>query len=148
MIRRPPISTRTDTLFPYTTLFRSRGTVAHARLVDQVGTVQRAAIDCLRVREQPRQHVRFEQAVGIDEGQPRRVAVPPALAAGHREAGVVGLGGAVHPRNGRGVALDESPAVVARTVSDDANLRTAARAQPPPTAAPHTSPTRVGYDAG
>src|SRR3546814_15710473 len=27
MIRRPPISTRTDTLFPYTTLFRSRQTV-------------------------------------------------------------------------------------------------------------------------
>src|SRR3546814_3602436 len=25
MIRRPPISTRTDTLFPYTTLFRSCG---------------------------------------------------------------------------------------------------------------------------
>src|SRR3546814_7998377 len=25
MIRRPPISTRTDTLFPYTTLFRSSG---------------------------------------------------------------------------------------------------------------------------
>src|SRR3546814_13794759 len=24
MIRRPPVSTRTDTLFPYTTLFRSR----------------------------------------------------------------------------------------------------------------------------
>src|SRR3546814_12730055 len=24
-IRRPPISTRTDTLFPYTTLFRSKG---------------------------------------------------------------------------------------------------------------------------
>src|SRR3546814_12921329 len=24
MLRRPPISTRTDTLFPYTTLFRSR----------------------------------------------------------------------------------------------------------------------------
>src|SRR3546814_5092614 len=34
MIRRPPRSTRTDTLFPYTTLFRSftepdRGRVAH-----------------------------------------------------------------------------------------------------------------------
>src|SRR3546814_8122096 len=27
MIRRPPRSTRTDTLFPYTTLFRSRVTV-------------------------------------------------------------------------------------------------------------------------
>src|SRR3546814_18892406 len=26
MIRRPPRSTRTDTLFPYTTLFRSRST--------------------------------------------------------------------------------------------------------------------------
>src|SRR3546814_7720165 len=30
MIRRPPISTRTDTLFPYTTLFRSHlGLVGH-----------------------------------------------------------------------------------------------------------------------
>src|SRR3546814_19996818 len=28
MIRRPPRSTRTDTLFPYTTLFRSRGVAA------------------------------------------------------------------------------------------------------------------------
>src|SRR3546814_2043244 len=28
MIRRPPRSTRTDTLFPYTTLFRSVGAVA------------------------------------------------------------------------------------------------------------------------
>src|SRR3546814_3621393 len=28
MIRRPPRSTRTDTLFPYTTLFRSQGLVA------------------------------------------------------------------------------------------------------------------------
>src|SRR3546814_1492390 len=28
MIRRPPRSTRTDTLFPYTTLFRSVGIVA------------------------------------------------------------------------------------------------------------------------
>src|SRR3546814_18724320 len=29
MIRRPPISTRTDTLFPYTTLFRSPTRSAH-----------------------------------------------------------------------------------------------------------------------
>src|SRR3546814_17757014 len=28
MIRRPPRSTRTDTLFPYTTLFRSRTAIA------------------------------------------------------------------------------------------------------------------------
>src|SRR3546814_16352804 len=31
MIRRPPRSTRTDTLFPYTTLFRSIGEAAHDR---------------------------------------------------------------------------------------------------------------------
>src|SRR3546814_10380127 len=31
MIRRPPRSTRTDTLFPYTTLFRSRGAKAPKR---------------------------------------------------------------------------------------------------------------------
>src|SRR3546814_9384164 len=34
MIRRPPRSTRTDTLFPYTTLFRSA-----ARIADLVGIV-------------------------------------------------------------------------------------------------------------
>src|SRR3546814_17625975 len=39
MIRRPPRSTRTDTLFPYTTLFRSRtfdppmGSTGYARLL-------------------------------------------------------------------------------------------------------------------
>src|SRR3546814_20168020 len=31
MIRRPPRSTRTDTLFPYTTLFRSGGLMAGTR---------------------------------------------------------------------------------------------------------------------
>src|SRR3546814_12981092 len=31
MIRRPPRSTRTDTLFPYTTLFRSEGRVERVR---------------------------------------------------------------------------------------------------------------------
>src|SRR3546814_1753059 len=29
MLRRPPRSTRTDTLFPYTTLFRSHGCAGH-----------------------------------------------------------------------------------------------------------------------
>src|SRR3546814_15789932 len=32
MIRRPPRSTRTDTLFPYTTLFRSTARASHYRL--------------------------------------------------------------------------------------------------------------------
>src|SRR3546814_10621746 len=34
MIRRPPRSTRTDTLFPYTTLFRSRICAVLARVID------------------------------------------------------------------------------------------------------------------
>src|SRR3546814_6079579 len=33
MVRRPPRSTRTDTLFPYTTLFRSVGGQRHALAV-------------------------------------------------------------------------------------------------------------------
>src|SRR3546814_10219021 len=40
MIRRPPRSTRTDTLFPYTTLFRSVGQIASlgARRADDPAT--------------------------------------------------------------------------------------------------------------
>src|SRR3546814_9120991 len=34
MIRRPPRSTRTDTLFPYTTLFRSRFQLVIDRIID------------------------------------------------------------------------------------------------------------------
>src|SRR3546814_15670612 len=37
MIRRPPRSTRTDTLFPYTTLFRSRGLADRRRDVVAAG---------------------------------------------------------------------------------------------------------------
>src|SRR3546814_17162827 len=36
MIRRPPRSTRTDTLFPYTTLFRSKVAVLYEPGLDQV----------------------------------------------------------------------------------------------------------------
>src|SRR3546814_2793850 len=40
MIRRPPRSTRTDTLFPYTTLFRSRGDAGFHRLGEGRGARQ------------------------------------------------------------------------------------------------------------
>src|SRR3546814_11519380 len=46
MIRRPPSSTRTDTLFPYTTLFRSCGMWARI-FVDLTHGATRL---CLRVR--------------------------------------------------------------------------------------------------
>src|SRR3546814_5253291 len=54
MIRRPPRSTRTDTLFPYTTLFRSDRAVAHvggARRADE-DAVELEAPDC----DERRQH--------------------------------------------------------------------------------------------
>src|SRR3546814_2075093 len=43
MIRRPPRSTRTDTLFPYTTLFRSISVEDDGRGID-VAEVRRAAL--------------------------------------------------------------------------------------------------------
>src|SRR3546814_19915261 len=43
MIRRPPRSTRTDTLFPYTTLFRS-GWTAHA--LQKFVELQLSVFDC------------------------------------------------------------------------------------------------------
>src|SRR3546814_12038123 len=49
MIRRPPRSTRTDTLFPYTTLFRSRGrhraAVPRRGIVDAPRHLARARIE-------------------------------------------------------------------------------------------------------
>src|SRR3546814_14582808 len=59
MIRRPPRSTRTDTLFPYTTLFRSveadRGNIGPA---DQINAI---SIDRLAVLR--------EEYAGIDRAQ-------------------------------------------------------------------------------
>src|SRR3546814_19681540 len=52
MIRRPPRSTRTDTLFPYTTLFRSRKVGSELGVANIVeGTVQRAG-DKVRITVQ------------------------------------------------------------------------------------------------
>src|SRR3546814_1136240 len=62
MIRRPPRSTRTDTLFPYTTLFRSgwgeffiRCAVAHDRAarVEYRGDTLQAATDDVILRVVP-----------------------------------------------------------------------------------------------
>src|SRR3546814_18107004 len=119
MIRRPPRSTRTDTLFPYTTLFRSGGAtedaiariavredetldlrqpVAHDRIVDPA--------DLLRKLNELRELL--AQPVGAaDAGAlvlQRRAADIPALAALRdlpsqrgldRQSGVTGKGGAV-----------------------------------------------------
>src|SRR3546814_15305988 len=46
MIRRPPRSTRTDTLFPYTTLFRSRREV-HLHVTGRIESRVMMADDCV-----------------------------------------------------------------------------------------------------
>src|SRR3546814_4385375 len=67
MIRRPPRSTRTDTLFPYTTLFRSLrhaagGEVEHERLsprerhADAAGVGAKAAIASAKRRHRSEEH--------------------------------------------------------------------------------------------
>src|SRR3546814_8235887 len=83
MLRRPPRSTRTDTLFPYTTLFRSRRQAAEVQpRCPTRGSAQRA-IDmgaAFPIHAQPR-----AQAV-IDIAQPR-IQLMPRLAA-RRPCGV------------------------------------------------------------
>src|SRR3546814_10637642 len=61
MIRRPPRSTRTDTLFPYTTLFRSDREVCFEG-------AQVAVVDADQARIEPRQRaVEFGLVMNLDE---------------------------------------------------------------------------------
>src|SRR3546814_4640691 len=64
MIRRPPRSTRTDTLFPYTTLFRSR-----------------SGADCVSW------HFHLPTARDLAHSQPKRCASPtkPEIKAAHQQ---------------------------------------------------------------
>src|SRR3546814_6234587 len=55
MIRRPPRSTRTDTLFPYTTLFRSRA-LSTTKGTFRRGTRDREALHGLGPVQLPRCH--------------------------------------------------------------------------------------------
>src|SRR3546814_17758584 len=53
MIRRPPISTLTDTLFPYTTLFRSILIVRGYPIVDMINQIYSNKADKLKGRQLP-----------------------------------------------------------------------------------------------
>src|SRR3546814_20868848 len=81
MIRRPPRATRTDTLFPYTTLFRSaairaRGHGArHRHGIDVSGNLHGAHIGksrpkCQRVVDQMRAHPNAAASIAV--AAPRR----------------------------------------------------------------------------
>src|SRR3546814_11055235 len=76
MIRQPPRSTRTDTLFPYTTLFRSLELVGAIELGEGVLLIVIADVaDAI---------VEFEQSgLGVEEG--KIVRVVPALRAPRSE---------------------------------------------------------------
>src|SRR3546814_19694047 len=82
MIRRPPRSTRTDTLFPYTTLFRSGGCRRDVEL-DEVGKLLRHGGGDVERDAARREAVLLQRADGAEvggaaEGDPV-VRLPPVL---------------------------------------------------------------------
>src|SRR3546814_2623572 len=66
MIRRPPRSTRTDTLFPYTTLFRSQHQFGRsaANVEDERGAVARLQQRVAAQHRQPRLLLRADDVEG------------------------------------------------------------------------------------
>src|SRR3546814_14315802 len=72
MIRRPPRSTRTDTLFPYTTLFRSPPAVRHSTSEPASGP----ASESHELTDRHGRHWRHARALRDrrDRGRARRVA--------------------------------------------------------------------------
>src|SRR3546814_14601501 len=79
MIRRPPISTRTDTLFPYTTLFRSGYSRTSAPPLEPgeraVGRDDFGDLDAIAPVDMDDLAARDQRAVGIDVEQVVRGAV-------------------------------------------------------------------------
>src|SRR3546814_9662105 len=82
MIRRPPRSTRTDTLFPYSTLFRSVVLDGHAGALRHDAAAKEVLLVCalhrrlLRLscevgREGPRSHVPMQTAPNLDRVERR-----------------------------------------------------------------------------
>src|SRR3546814_7841265 len=61
MIRRPPRSTRTDTLFPYTTLFRSGGVTEAERIGAARKYAEWALVDMLELGSDPTKNTRSEE---------------------------------------------------------------------------------------
>src|SRR3546814_16382023 len=76
MIRRPPRSTRTDTLFPYTTLFRSHGMVECAGMRDDFALFDGFKADarhCLRALDHETRHL-LDDPAGVGRVDERRAS--------------------------------------------------------------------------
>src|SRR3546814_18930097 len=126
MIRRPPRSTRTDTLFPYTTLFRSPLEIAWLRAVlhqqrhDFDGA--RAELDALLRREPDYPPALLTRAViNLVQGRPRDAPRDCAALiglAGVRVIGRCAAAAASEPgRADNALATDRKSVVVGKGVS-------------------------------
>src|SRR3546814_10704770 len=74
MIRRPPRSTRTDTLFPYTTLFRSlQRTVQARRHRDQLRSGRAVQVRPAEASGALERTVLVQHDAGRDQPRPRQV---------------------------------------------------------------------------
>src|SRR3546814_3934992 len=96
MIRRPPISTRTDTLFPYTTLVRSLA-LEDGRLVGQVEAGHGLQPDAEGLEVEPLADLLQGQVAGHRRQLVEEVGVQPGE----------GLGVQRHPRGQRLAAAEQ-----------------------------------------
>src|SRR3546814_19590730 len=89
MIRRPPRSTRTDTLFPYPTLFRSRRQIL-GRVARRLPTLHRDLCERRQAEAGERRACQIAQLLAVIVQHRLTVFIAPRLALGH-VVHVVGL---------------------------------------------------------
>src|SRR3546814_3234209 len=77
MIRRPPRSTRTDPLFPYTTLFRSLAAAIRQTLGDALESGGSTLRDYVNATGQPGAYFQLHAAVYEKSGKPCTVCATP-----------------------------------------------------------------------
>src|SRR3546814_12026023 len=95
MIRRPPISTRTDTLFPYTTLFRSNAADPAFRKDILAGLSTMPKATPARWLYGKRGSELFEEITALPEYYPTRVETELLRTHGEEIGRIVGSGRAV-----------------------------------------------------
>src|SRR3546814_5153384 len=90
MIRRPPRSTRTDTLFPYTTLFRAGNRSGNARDRTRGGGVRSQKL--LQIRRSQRGIPHLHLPAHLEHGAASRDRTVQSPSASHSRRDAVGCG--------------------------------------------------------
>src|SRR3546814_18182326 len=126
MIRPPPISTRTATLFPYTTLFRSQLHRAARKVLVEAGAIViwvRAQIDhpAIVVGDGLQPMIETGPAFGFDVAFERKIDVALAAVASFRCDQPGGAG--AHPGADLVLVVDQIFAVLAFAAATPMNLR-------------------------